>query len=180
MSREAPPIREKLLQALEEYDCTTRVTRAERIEWLSLHSPTLPAVMGRAETLHLLGEARETFIGGHFVAALLTAMACIEHCIVEELLLLGLVRQSPRFSEAIEIASANKVFPRDWLKRARSLSLRRNPFAHLKDEGHSHALGTRVREEARHPRAIIEADARNAVDLMYNFFVATLREATFA
>ena len=178
MNPVAPSIQEKLLQALEEYDSQTRQARVERIEWLSLHSPTLPTVMGRTETLHLLEEAKQTFIGGHYIAALLTAMACIEHCIVEELSLLGHVKQSPKFSKAIEIAKENKVFPADWLARAKGLSLRRNPFAHLKDEGHGHALGTRVREEARHPHAIIEADAKDAVDLMYNFFVATLREAT--
>jgi hypothetical protein len=179
MNAAAPSIREKLLRALEEYDSQTRNTRAERIEWLSLHSPTLPAVMGRTETLHLLEEARQSFIGGHFIAALLTAMACIEHCIVEELTLLGLIQQSPKFSKAIEVATKSKVFPPDWLERAKRLSLRRNPFAHLKEEDHHHALGTRIREERRHPYAIIEADAKDAVDLMYNFFVATLREATF-
>lgn len=133
--------------------------------------------MGRTETLHLLEEARQTFIGGHFIAALLTAMACIEHCMVEELDLLGLIQQSPQFGKAIEVAHKNKVFPPDWLERAKRLSLRRNPFAHLKDEGHRHSLGTRIRDEQQHPHTILEADARDAVDLMYNFFVATLREA---
>lgn len=184
MSTKDASNREKLLQALEKFDSTTRQARAERIEWLSLHSPTLPVVIGRPETLHLLQEARETFIGGHFVASLITAMACIEHCIVEELNLLGHIQlspkqSSPKFSRILEIAGANKVFPPDWLERARRLGLRRNPFAHLKDEGHHHALGIRIREEKRHPHAIIEADAKDAVELMYNFFNATLREATF-
>lgn len=179
MNAAAPSIQEKLLRALEEYDSQTRQARAERIEWLSLHSPTLQPVIGRPETLHLLGEARQTFIDGHFIAALLTAMACIEHCIVEELSLLDLIQQSPTFSKAIEVASESKVFPPDWLERAKRLSLRRNPFAHLKNEGHRHTLGTRIREEQRHPHSIIEADAKDAVDLMYSFFIATLREATF-
>lgn len=172
-------IQEKLLEALETYDTQTRKARAERIQWLSLHSPTLPVVMGRTETLHLLGEARQSFINGHFIAALLVSMACIEHCIVEELGLLGLIQKSPFFSEAIKIATKNKVFPPDWLKRAERLSLRRNPFAHLKEPDHRHALGARIREEQKHPQTIVEADAKDAVSLMYDFFVATLRKAAF-
>lgn len=179
MNAAATSIREKLLRALEEYDSQTRQARAERIEWLSLHSPTLPAVMGRPETLHILEEARQTFICGQFIAALLTAMACIEHCIVEELRLLELIQQSPKFSKAIEVASENNIFPPEWLERAKRLSLHRNPFAHLRREDDRHALGTRIREQQRHPHAIIEADAKDAVDLMYSFFVATLREASF-
>lgn len=176
MDAEAPTIQERLLQALEHYDSDTRQTRVERIEWLSLYCSELPAIMGRAETLHLLTEARKTFIHGHFIATLLIAMACIEHCIVEDLTLLGHIQKSPSFSQAITIATDHKIYPPDWLKRAKRLSLRRNPFAHLKDDGHRHALGTRVLEEKQHPHTIVEADAKDAIELMYNIFISTLRD----
>lgn len=174
-----PSIQEKLLEALETYDAQTRKARAERIQWLSLDGPTLPVVMGRTETLHLIEEARQSFINGHFIAALLVSMACIEHCMVEELELLGLIQGSPQFGQAIKIATRNQVFPPDWLERAERLSLRRNSFVHLKEPDHRHALGARIREEQKHPQTIVEADAKDAVSLMYDFFVATLRKAAF-
>ena len=169
-------MREKLIAALEESDHLRRGVRADRLEWLSLHIASAPVVSGRAETLHLLDEARSTFVDGHFVAALMVAMAFIEHSVVDELQLLGHINGSPTFSEAIRFAEHKKVFPPDWLVRAKRLGLRRNPFVHLKKSGHAHSLETRVMEEKRHPNAIMEADAKDALDLMYSFFVATLRE----
>lgn len=173
---ESTVMREKLVAALEQSDHLRRSARADRLEWLSLYIASAPLVMGRTETLRLLEEAKNTFIDGHFVAALMLAMAFIEHSIVEELQLLGHIKRSPAFSEAVRLAEDKKVFPPDWLVRAKTLSLRRNPFAHLKESGYSHSLGTRIMEEKRHPDAIMEADAKDAIDLMYNFFVATFRE----
>lgn len=168
-------MREKLLLALTESDDMRRNARAERIEWLSLNVASYPTIMGRAETLQLLEEARGAFIDGHFVATLLVAMAFIEHALIEELQLVGRTKGSPRFSQAIEMAVDGKLFPSDWLQRAKALSLRRNPFVHLKEQDHRHTLGVRIIEEKAHPLAIMEADAKNAIDLMFNFFVATTR-----
>lgn len=168
--------RERLIQALEASDQRRREHRADRIEWLALYEVTPPVVIGRPETMHMLREAREVFVDGHFVAALMMAMSFIEHTVVEELQLLGHVSGSPTFAQAIERAKEKKTFPPDWLLRAKTLSLRRNPFAHLKQGDHPHTLGARVRHEKKHPRVIVETDAKDAIELMYNFFVATLRE----
>lgn len=170
-------MREKLLLALSESDAMRRSERADRIEWLSLHSASYPMIMGRAETLRLIEEARGTFTDGHFVATLFVAMALIEHALVEELQLKGRTKGSPLFGQAIDMAIEGKLFPPDWLQRTKALSLRRNSFAHLKEGDHPHTLGARVMEEKAHPVAIMEADARDAIDLMFNFFVATTREA---
>jgi hypothetical protein len=168
--------RESLMQAIEAADQRRRDLRADRIEWLALHEVNPPMVIGRTETMHVLREAREVFVDGHFVAALMMAMSFIEHTIVEELQILGHVSGSPSFAQAIETAKEKKTFPLDWLERAKTLSLRRNPFAHLKEGNHPHTLGMRVRNEKRHPRVIVETDAKDAIELMYKFFVATLRE----
>jgi hypothetical protein len=168
--------RQRLLAALGESDELRRIGRAERIEWLALHEISPPVLMGRVETMQLLREAREVFVDGHFAAALLVALSFIEHTLVEELQLLGHVKGSPKFSQAIIVAEEKNVFPADWLARAKKLSLRRNPFAHLKDAENEHTLGERIRNEQRHPIAILESDAKDSIDLMYSFFTATLRE----
>jgi len=175
MDGTANPARERLLAALKVSDEQRRVGRAERIEWLALHAVNPPAVMGRTETMRLLGEARECFVGGHFIATLLVAMSFIEHTVVEELQALAYIKGSPTLGQALEVAESHKVFPADWLARAKVLSLRRNPFVHLKEAEHRHGLGMRIRDEKRHPTTILESDAKDAIDLLYNFFVATLR-----
>lgn len=175
MTTPDPSIRQRLLTRLEECDAQSRERRAERIEWLALHDVSPPAIMGRAESLHMLSEARKVFVGGHFAATLLVALSFIEHAIVEELQDLGYVTGSPTFSEALTISATKLVFPADWLVRAKTLSLRRNPFVHLKPDNHKHSLGRRIRDEKRHLKAILEEDARDSIDLMYNFFQATLR-----
>jgi hypothetical protein len=126
--------------------------------------------------MHLMNEARDVFVDGHFVATLLLALSFIEHAVVEELQLLGHVKSSPTLSEAIAMAEDRKTFPIDWLRRAKVLAQRRNPFAHLKSGDQPHGLGRRLQLERAHPRSLLEADAKDAIDLMYNFFVATLRE----
>lgn len=171
------PQHQQLLQTLERVDNENRRARAERVEWLALHEPvSVGAIMGRSETMQLLSEARAVFINGHFVATLIIAMSFVEHTIVEELQLLGHVNGSPQFGSALITAEQHKTFPKDWLSRAKALSLRRNSFVHLKDPSNDNGLGVRIRHEQRHPLLILEEDAKDAMDLLYNFFVATLRE----
>ena len=126
--------------------------------------------------MQLLLEAEQTLIDGHFVATLLLAMAFIEHTIIDELQLFDFAKGSLQFGEALKLADKQKVFPPDWLKRANALSVRRNSYAHLKEIKNQHTLGNRVMNERQHPNALMESDAKDAFDLMYNFFVATLRE----
>lgn len=176
MSQRDDQCRINLIKALRQSDSLRRASRADRIEWLSLHTNHPSFIAGRAETLRLLQEARETFVDGYFVGTLMIAMAVIEHTIVEDLQFQRLTQRSPTFAQAVRLAADKKLFPPDWLERATRLSYRRNPFAHLKEEGHSHSLGARIQSEKRHPHAILEDDAKDALELMYNFFTATLSE----
>jgi hypothetical protein len=170
--------RQHLIAALEESDTSSRLERVDRIEWLSLHQNNPSVLAGRAETLQLLKEARESFVDGHYVATLLLALAFIEHTLIEELQLLKLINCDTPINKAISIAEEKKVFPADWLGRANVLRLRRNSFVHLKKEEHLHTLGKRIRIEKKHPSNILETDGKDAIDLMYNFLVVTLREAS--
>ncbi|OGB01344.1 MAG: hypothetical protein A3E79_12090 [Burkholderiales bacterium RIFCSPHIGHO2_12_FULL_61_11] len=170
-------IDEQLSEALERADADSRHARVERIKWLSLHERRPGAILGRTETMRILSEARETFIDGHFVAALLLATSFIEHTLAEELQLLGHVTDSPNFANAVAIARKHKVFPEDWLARTDALRLKRNPFSHLKEPDHKHNMGVRFRKLRIHPMRMLEADAKDAIGLMWDYFVATLREA---
>jgi hypothetical protein len=170
-------VRAQLIAALERSDAQRRLGRAERIEWLSLHRHLPGAMFGRPETMRILSEAPDAFVDGHFVAALLLATAFIEHTLIEELQLLGHVKGSPKLGDAIVIAREHKVFPNDWLIRLDLLRLKRNPFSHLKGPENEYSMGVRHRKLRVHPMKLLEADAKEGIELMFDFFVATLREA---
>jgi hypothetical protein len=167
----------KAEEALCAYDSSTRADRAARLIQIGAFADLPPAYMGRPETLHLLEETRQVFVNGHFVASLMLALSVIEHCIVEECELRGLIKESPPLSAALEIANQNGVLPKEWTEDISLLVKRRNPFAHLKPPMHQHGLGRRIRTEKRHPKQIVREDAELAVSYMYKVFKATLREA---
>lgn len=164
-------------EALLAYDESTRADRAARLIQIGAFADLPSAYMGRTETLHLLEEARQVFVNGHFVAALMLAVSVIEHCIAEECELRGLIKDSPPLSVILEISKQNAVLPEEWVDDIGLLVKRRNPFAHLKPPAHPHGLGRRIRLEKRHPKQIILQDAEIAVRYMYKVFNATLREA---
>lgn len=174
-----PSILQKVSDALQQLDEKTRPQRVSRIDWLGNHERLPSAIMGRAETLQLLREAREVFINGHFAAALVIATAVIEHSIVEELHVRGLVKGKPTLSRVLEIAEEHAVLPADWFGPIRVLVNRRNPYAHFKlpgDDGQRHSLGARIMSEQQHPDSLLEDDACSALVWMYQVFRQTLRE----
>ena len=172
-------LREMLPTAFEESDHLRRRERVDRVEWLLRCCNAPASMMGRTETLQLIEEARATFVDGYFVAALILAMAFVEHALVEDLQIRGKVKRSPKFSEALRLAEEHRLFPPDWLKRAKRLSLRRNPYAHLQKDGNAHGFGQRIFDTQTHPRVIMESDAKDAIELMYGFLTVTLREIDF-
>ena len=177
MTRGERQIPQVLLEALTKYDESTRGHRAERIVWIGQHSAMPSVIMGRTESLHLLTEAREVFVNGHFASALLLAVAVIEHSLVEECQLRGLFEGSPPFSKVLKVAEENNVLPSAWFPALRLLALRRHPYVHLRDSADEHGLGHRVQKEHLHPQTILQQDAEAALTLMYDVFRSTLRVA---
>ena len=159
-------------------DDRTRPARIDRIVWIADHEQLPPVIMGRTETLHMLNEARQVFIDGHFASSLLTAFCVINHSLVEELQLRGVVRSDPGFAKVLRKCEAESVLPKEWIEDLTTLFARRNPFAHFKDSGHAHGLGARIRLEQAHSAKLLEDDARTAVKYMYLVFRSTLREIT--
>lgn len=177
MAHNEPEIPQTLLDALSEYDRSTRSQRAERVIWVGQHASMPSVIMGRTETLHLLNEAREVFVNGHFASALMLAVSVIEHSLVEECKLRVLFEGSPPLTQILKVAEENNVLPADWFPSLRMLVRRRNPYAHLKDPTHGYSLGSRIREERLHPQVILQRDAETSLKYMYDVFRATLREA---
>jgi hypothetical protein len=176
MSPNTLTVEERLNDALCNLDDKSRSDRVARIIWLAEHESLPGVIMGRAETLHILREAREVFVGGHFAAALVLAIAVVEHSLMEELQLRGLVKGHPTLSKLLEDAEKCALFPPEWFGPIKRLTQLRNPFTHLKDSKHEHGLGRRVILEKLPPAVLLENDAKEAVRWMYMVFRATLRE----
>lgn len=136
-------------------------------------------MMGRPDTMRLLSEAPETYVHGQFVASLMLAAAYVEHTLMEELERAGVEKKRMSLELAIEEARQRKLFAEDWLRRADSVRLKRNPFSHLRRPDDPDTLGQRYMRLSTHPDALMQADAEEALELMYDMFVATLREATW-
>lgn len=171
-------MQDNLEKALRSLDERTRHARIVRIVWLSGHEQLPSVITGRTETLHILREARGVFIDGHFAAALILAVAVIEHSLVEELQLRDILKGSPPLSQVLMEAEKDSVLPSDWFHPIRQLVYLRNPFAHLKEPDHVHGLGARIHLENANPNALLEKDARTAIQYMYQVFRATLHEVS--
>lgn len=168
---------ERLEQAIRQREDDTRPHRIERTLWLSNHLPAPAVIMGRAEPLHLLEEAKSVFIYGQYAAALILSLAVIEHCLVEELHDRGLLRKSPGLTKTVGMAGSAGVMPIEWMAPIELLAKRRNSLVHFKDEDDEHGISNRIRTEKAHPRVIMEGDAKEALAWMFKVFNATLHEA---
>ena len=153
-----------------------RDARANRIMWLSANQFEPGAVMGPAEALALRSEARYSFINGHFIGAVLLAMAFVEQTLVTELLDRDLTNDVElRASDALKLAAAHAVFDDNMLARAKQMADRRNAYAHLKSPEHKQSFAYRFFAAQTHPDLIREQDAKDALVLMDDYFRATLK-----
>jgi hypothetical protein len=111
-----------------------------------------------------------------YIATLLTALACVEQMLSEELELVGSTEPRRDFAQCIGAARKEKVADADTLDAADKLREFRNAFAHKKKKEDDKArLPIRMRTQNRHPRSILEEDGQLAIRTMYAVFYATLR-----
>jgi len=172
-----PATRENLTAALARADESSRAARVERIEWLAQHYFHPGAVMGELAVLHMLEEARLCFISGHFVGALLLATSFVEQTLSEELENMVPAQERRTFELMIKTGRQHLPPPSDLFDRTDRLRLLRNPFTHRKAPDHPEAFGTRFLATKAHPATILEADAKLAMEVMYEWFRRTLRSA---
>lgn len=159
--------RERLMNAYATWDDNTRNARVDRGLWASGHQVAPSALWGRPETLALLQEARSCYVHGQNIGALVLAMSYIEHAIADSLPPRPPARGGMSLKAAIEEARAGHLFPPDLLDRANHLRELRNPYVHRRPFDDEHTLGHRFHAARMHPREIQEADAREALEVMW-------------
>ncbi len=167
-------MQERALAALVGSDERTREKRAERLVWVSQFKPIPSAWDHRMEPLQLLEEARVSYIWGQFVATVLCATSYIEQVLSDELELGGHARPF-KFEKLIQAARDAQVVPSSVLDAVDKLRIVRNPFCHWRDDDDADRIGARMKEQQKHPSALLEGDAQLAIGTMYDVFWATLR-----
>lgn len=168
--------RSTVLRALSQSDAMRRDRRADRMIWLSGHVPNFGVMAGPMDTLQLIEEARATYLDGHFIATVLTALALIERLITGELAAHSV--RCRRFEVAIQKAKEHTRLPADMLDRAEQVRRKRNAFTHPRPEDDPDTFGNRFMVSRRHPNAILEEDAQEAVSLMYAMLKLCARPGT--
>jgi hypothetical protein len=121
------------------------------------------------DTMQVFAEAKQCFVDGHYVATLLLALAFIEHVLMDALTARQLDGKGGTFAVAIKRARVHKLFPDKLLSRVDALREIRNPFAHRRPPYHKHRFDNRFKDRGEHPDAILEEDAKEALNVMYAF-----------
>lgn len=169
------PQRYSLTDALKWYDDDSRRARVERIEWASaLYQPS-GMIVGSLLPLSLLEEARICFVNGQFIGAVFCATAVVEHLLVEELENRGLTNGKVTLGPSIAIARDHLILPASACERMERLNGLRNPLVHRRDQQDPSTLVARYQAHGVHPTTILEADARFALEIMYEVFQLFLK-----
>ena len=158
----------RLESALERYDRNSFEDRLERLTWLQKVFPTGYGFAMEPETAYVFDEAKNAFVEGAFIATILLSTAFVEHW-------LGAIVSGQGFNgeaksglnSIIECMRREGLMHEFLLKKADRLRKIRNPFVHLKPFNHMERVTPRAMNQSKHPIAILEEDAKEALSLMY-------------
>lgn len=164
-----------LIDALRWYDDDSRSARASRIEWASSLYQSRRMVSGELVQLSLMEEARVCFVNGQFLATVLCATSAVEHLLVAELQAKIVLAGKTTLGPLIQKACDENLFLPTVIQRLQTLNERRNPLAHRRDPGNESTLASRYLQHQLHPNALMENDARFAMEVMYEVFLLLLR-----
>lgn len=151
-----------LIDALTWYDNDSRMKRAERIAWASSLYKAQGVVAGRIVPMHLMEEARISFVNGQFMAVILSATSVIEHLLVDELDSNSTSGNMSTFAAVISCARSSNTFSPQLLDGADELRKLRSPLVHRNADAGKYSLYERYRRYEIHPSTLLEADARFA------------------
>ncbi|WP_143434267.1 hypothetical protein [Hydrogenophaga sp. H7] len=173
--------RERVLSGLEVQDNKSREARADRYVWANF-LPRLPSAMvGRFEQFRLMDEARSCYIEGLYAATLILSFSVVEHSLDEEsLFAIGKTsadkpKKGERKRYAIPLAEEAGTLPKDLLNRCDALREKRNALAHFRLGRDENVIVARAKKASMSPYVVLEEDAKEALALAREVFVATLR-----
>lgn len=160
--------RSKYEVGLERFDRDTRADRAQRLRWVDRAIPRALTMGGPYETMLVFKEAKDAYIAGQPIAALVLASAFIEHWMAGHIASRGLEAVAKRgLAACVECARTHSFLPEALLSKLDRLRLHRNPFVHLKPMDHEHIVSRRMLRDRIAPEELLDRDARDALSLMF-------------
>lgn len=160
--------RSKYEVGLERYDSDTRAERAKRLRWVDRAIPRGMALGGPYETVLIFREAKDCYIAGQPVAALVLAAGFLEHWMAGFLDSRGYTAEARRgLAACVETARKNQLLPESVLQKLDTLRAQRNPFVHLKPMDHPHNVHWRMFRTQSPADELLDHDARQALSLMF-------------
>jgi hypothetical protein len=162
----------RLASALEKHDHNSFDDRLDRLHWLQKVFPAGYGFVMSPETLYVFDEAKITFVTGAFVATILLSASFIEHWFGNILRGRGFADEANSgLGSIIECMRRERLMHEFLLRKADRLRKIRNPFVHLKSFDHRERVTHRAMRQGKHPIAILEDDAKEALSLMYGIAV---------
>lgn len=169
-------INEKLVEALAWFDEDSRLDRVKRIDRASSLYQSPGIVSGEFVPLAMMEEARDCFVNGQYMAAVLCAASLIEHLIVAKLEnKSGASSNKLTLGMLLDNDSVKKIFPAETLDRLKELNELRNPLAHRRATNDKTTLTNRYLTRQVHPHVVMENDARLSLEIMYEFILQVLK-----
>lgn len=162
-------IKKKFYEALQYSDDQSRQSRVERLAWAASINQLPILFGGEIVPLTLAQETQACFVQGNYLTSIISATAVVEHLLVSYLIF---IEETPKRSlgKTIDSISGKHEISDDIIKRLKKLVEIRNPISHHREVNDETTLSGKIRIQRRHPYAIMEEDARFALEIMYDFF----------
>jgi hypothetical protein len=177
----------RLENSLKKYDSSSFEDRLQRLTFLNNIFPKGYGIIGDQETVYVFSEAKMAFINGEFISSILLAQAFIERKLQIHYKSFGLEKVAKRgLKSIIDYARKNNLLNSYLIDKIDSLRKKRNPFLHIKPYDYEFNLSQRIFNDLknsktfRQPIEILEADAKDAISLMYTIFITDLKKINSA
>ncbi|UWX66206.1 hypothetical protein NZD85_09895 [Empedobacter stercoris] len=121
---------DKLYEHLVDYDNHLKTKKLHRLYMLSKIYPAEIELLGRAETVILLREIKETFINGQHLSTIILSQSFLEKALYNHLKNTDKKFKNTSFFSMITFARENNILSNEFLKMLDEIRLKRNPLVH--------------------------------------------------
>jgi hypothetical protein len=155
---------------LEAEDTQQRAARSARLEWVREKMPKVDRMVAGCGPIsnYQLKEAQYCYVYGQFLAAIVLGLAFVENSLAGELYCTGQKRLSRGKLCDIE----KEALKRGWLSEQDHTKLERirklrNPVTHFREPGDGERIEARAYREQSDEGAVIENDAREVLQAVF-------------
>ena len=157
----------RLRKGLKKYDEETLEERLERLIFLRKIWPQNLLISGEMEFVFTLGEIKDCFIKGHFIAVIVLTQSFIEKIFVDFFIEKGFSKETKYgLDNMIKFAKKTNLIETYVLKKVDKLRQIRNPIIHSKDFSYEYSLSKRVYDNKIAPNILLENDAKDALTIL--------------